>query len=91
MIQDPKRIDSGGFTNLTLLPVHPPEINTFIFKRVVDCFEISVQKFPVGGVECDWLFVNLGSKRRRVRDLPLYLLDLGLKPYTSSRMNLRML
>jgi hypothetical protein len=42
MIQYPKRINSGGFANLTLLPVHPPEINTFIFKGVVDCFEVSV-------------------------------------------------
>jgi len=59
MIQYPKRIDSRGFTNLTLLPVHPPEINTFIFKGMMDCFEICVQEFPVGRIKCDWLFVNL--------------------------------
>jgi hypothetical protein len=42
MIQYPKRIYSWGFTNLTLLPIHPPEINTFILKGMMDGFEISV-------------------------------------------------
>jgi hypothetical protein len=42
VVQYPKRIDSGSFTNLPLLPVHPPEIDTFIFKGMVDCFEIGI-------------------------------------------------
>ena len=42
MIQYPKRINSGGLTNLTLLPIHPPEIDTFIFEGMMDCFEIGV-------------------------------------------------
>jgi len=44
---------------LTLLPVHPPEIDPFIFKWVMDRFEIGFEEFPVGGIKRDWLDVSM--------------------------------
>jgi hypothetical protein len=56
MIQNPERIDSWRFTNLTLLPIHPPEINPFVFKWMMNCFEICVQEFPISRVKDNRLF-----------------------------------
>lgn len=44
VIQYPERIDSGCLADLTLLPIHPPEIHTLIFERVVHSLEVSIKE-----------------------------------------------
>lgn len=51
MIQNPEWIDPGRFGDLTLLPVHPPEIDSFILERVMHGLEVCIEECAVGGVE----------------------------------------
>lgn len=55
VIQNPERINSWYLGDLTLLPVHPPKVDSFIFERMMDCFEVGVEEFAIRRVEYDWL------------------------------------
>jgi hypothetical protein len=42
----------------TLLPIKPPEIDTFIFEGMVKLFEVFAEELLVGTFEGDWLYFS---------------------------------
>ena len=56
VIQHPQRIKTLDLGTLSLLPVNPPEIDALFFHRMMDFFEIYIDKFRIGNVKIDRLF-----------------------------------
>ena len=64
MVQHPEGIQAGNSGFLSLLPVHPPEIDAFPFHRVMQYIEIGLQKPPVSHIELHRFFaVRIDSQR----------------------------
>lgn len=55
VVEHPERVDAGHFGIRALLPVEPPEIDAFIFERVVQFLEVFRKELLVGAFERDWL------------------------------------
>lgn len=58
MVQYPKRVHALDFGMRTLLPIKPPEIDTFIFEWVMEEFQVFIKEFLVGTFEWDWLIIS---------------------------------
>jgi hypothetical protein len=89
VIQYPERIDPGCLANLTLLPIHPPEIHALILERVVHSLEVSIKELSVGRVKYYGLQESARIHYERKPSLPLCPLDPGLEPCTCVRSSLR--
>ena len=66
MVQYPKRVHTFDFGMRTLLPIKPPEIDTFIFEWVMEEFQVFIKEFLVGTFEWDWLIVS-GLMKMQIR------------------------
>jgi hypothetical protein len=42
----------------TLLPIKPPEVDTFIFEGVVELFQVFAEELLVGTFEGNWLYFS---------------------------------
>lgn len=55
VVQDPQRVDTLDFRVRALLPIQPPEVNSLIFERVMQCLEVFLEELLVGTLERDRL------------------------------------
>lgn len=61
MVEHPERVDAGRLGVLTLLPIGPPEVDAFLFERVMQYVEVGVEEALVCGVEPDGLDVGVNE------------------------------
>jgi hypothetical protein len=55
MIQHPHGINSLSSSKVTLLPINPPKVNTFIFKGMMNFGKVRFKELSVGGIKQDGL------------------------------------
>ena len=65
VIEPEQGVQTGCAGLCALLPVHPPEINTLVLKRMVEIFKIRVCESGVGNIKvnrtaCRWVLPKLG-------------------------------
>jgi len=58
MVQDPQWVYTLDFRMRSLLPVKPPEVYSFILKRVMKLFQVFTKELLVCAFEWDWLDIS---------------------------------
>ena len=85
VVQHPERIQSFHLRSDTLLPVNPPEINAFLFSRVMQISKICLHELLIRHIKLDWqLLFTIDPQSLCHRFIHLL-----IGPHTVRRMNVQ--